>query len=113
MGYGQVPLKTTLMMKWTSFTENATRNALGEQQAVRKSQQKEPKISGQIASAKVQNGDWNLLNGELDIHRGVPPTPIGIPLRIYQFDATVAKLTILHPLYTILKFPPATAWYSL
>jgi len=36
-----------------------------------------------------------------------PPTPIGIPLRIHQFDATVAKLTILHPLYTILKFPPA------
>ena len=36
-----------------------------------------------------------------------PPTPIGIPVRIYQFDATVAKLTILHPLYTILKFPPA------
>ena len=31
-----------------------------------------------------------------------PPTPIGIPVRIYQFDATVAKLTILHPLYTIL-----------
>jgi hypothetical protein len=73
MGYGQVPLKITLMMKWTSCTENATRNALDEQQAVRKSQQKESKISGQIVSAKVQNGDRNLLNGELDIHRGVPP----------------------------------------
>ena len=34
MGYGQVPLKTTLMIKWTSCTENATRNALDEQQAV-------------------------------------------------------------------------------
>jgi len=61
------------MMKWTSCTENATRNALDEQQAVRKSQQKESKISGQIVSAKVQNGDRNPLNGELDIHRGVTP----------------------------------------
>ena len=90
------------MMKWTSCTENATRNALDEQQAVRKSQQKESKISGQIVSAKVQNGDRNLLNGELVSIPEFPPTPIGIPLRIHQFDATVAKLTILHPLYTIL-----------
>ena len=67
------PIEDHLDDEVTSCAENATRNALDEQQAVRKSQQKESKISGQIVSAKVQNGDRNLLNGELDIHRGVPP----------------------------------------
>ena len=46
MGYGQVPLKTTFDDEVTSCAENATRNALNKQQAVRKSQQKSLKFRG-------------------------------------------------------------------